>query len=115
KGNGASGPYIASNSSGTFSGFGGNANDEYDVKVEDSCGAFAVQRLKILDLAVTHLISASNYVACSSSTVQLSALFIPGATYSWTGPNSFSSTLREPVIAAVGAANVGVYRVAITI
>lgn len=115
KGNGASGPYIASNSSGTFSGFGANANDEYDVKVEDSCGAFAVQRLQILDLAVTHLISASNYVACSSSTVQLSALFIPGATYSWTGPNSFSSTLREPVITSVSAANVGVYRLVITI
>ncbi len=112
-GNGAFGPYIDSNTTGIFTAFGGNANDIYDLKIEDSCGAFAVQQLKILDLQHSRLISSSKYVSCMGGSVQLSAIFLPGATYSWTGPAGFTSTLRSPVINNLVPSAIGVYYVTI--
>ena len=38
-GNGATGPYIANNNTGIFTNFGGNANAQYDVKVEGAPAA----------------------------------------------------------------------------
>ena len=35
---------------------------------------------------------------CLGETIHLSAIGQPGATYSWTGPNGFTSTLQNPVI-----------------
>lgn len=113
-GNGVTGPYIANNTTGIFTNFGGSANNFYDLKVVDSCGAFAVQQIKILDLSVTRLASASQYVTCQAGTVQLSAIYLPGATYSWTGPNGFTSNLQQPVITNATALNTGVYYVTIT-
>ncbi|MEO6832029.1 MAG: hypothetical protein ABI378_06775, partial [Chitinophagaceae bacterium] len=113
-GNGVSGPFIATNDSGFFSGFSGNAGAFYDVKVEDTCGAFVVQRIKILDLNNSRLISSSSYVACAGTDVLLSAIFLPNATYSWTGPNGFSSSLRQPTITNVNGSKIGIYRVLIT-
>ncbi len=113
-GNGWSGPYIASNTTGIFTGFGGTANAAYDLKVADSCGAFAVQPLRILDLGTAGLISSSSYVGCRGGRIQLSAIYLPNATYSWTGPNGFVSNVREPLIDPLDASNIGVYRLAIT-
>lgn len=113
QGNGTAGPYLATNASGVFTGFGGSANQAYDLKIQDSCGAFAVQKLKILDLQTVRAISSSKYVACEFGTVQLSAIYLPNATYSWTGPNGFTSNLREPVISNVGPQQIGVYHVTV--
>ncbi len=112
-GNGAIGPYIATNTTGVFFGFGGNANAVYDVKVQDACGAFAVQQVKILDLRTTRLISSDKYVGCNLGTIKLSAIYLPNATYAWTGPNGFSSNVREPVLNNISSANTGVYKVTI--
>lgn len=112
-GNALNGPYIDSNTTGIFTGFGGNANSLYDLKVVDTCDAFVVQRIKILDLGVSRLISSSSYVSCIGGQIQLSAIYLPGATYSWTGPAGFTSSLRQPSLNATPA-NAGVYRVTIT-
>ncbi|TND08455.1 MAG: CHU large protein [Bacteroidetes bacterium] len=48
---------------------------------------------------------------CEGSTLQLSADTIPGATYSWTGPNGFTSTLQNPAIINVTLAAAGTYTV----
>ncbi len=113
QGNAVNGPYLATNTTGIFTNFGGNANDMYDVKVQDSCGAFAVQTLKILDLQHTRLISSSSYTPCVGATVNLTAIELPGATYSWTGPGGFTSSVWNPVITNVGMQNIGIYRVTI--
>jgi|GEM_PF-1535177 len=113
QGQGATGPYIATNTSGVFTGFGGNANSVYDVKVTDSCGAFAVQPLKVLDLQSVRLISSSSYVSCLQDSVVLSAVYLPNATYSWTGPGNFTSNQRSPVIYNVGPQHTGVYYVTV--
>ena len=114
QGQGASGNFFANNTTGVFTNFGAAANAIYDVKVMDSCGSFSIQEVKILDLRYARLISSSNYVACANDSVMMSALYLPNATYSWTGPNGFTSNLRNPIIHNVTPSTIGVYRVVIT-
>lgn len=56
-------------------------------------------------------VAGSNGPLCSGSTLNLTASTIPFATYSWTGPNGFTSTAQNPVISNVSLANAGVYSV----
>jgi len=58
--------------------------------------------------------ASSNSPVCAGSTINLTTPTVTGATYSWTGPNSFTSTLQNPTIAGAGAANAGTYSVTIT-
>ena len=109
-----SGSFFANNATGIFTNFGATANAQYDVRVEDSCGAFSTQTVKILDLSTTRLINSSNYVACAGNDVQLSTIYLPNATYSWTGPNGFTSGIRNPVIYNINPFNTGAYKVVIT-
>lgn len=51
---------------------------------------------------------------CPSQTLTLTAQSAPGATFLWTGPNGFSSTLQNPVISPASAANSGVYTCTVT-
>jgi len=60
-------------------------------------------------------IAGSNSPVCVGSALKLSADTISGATYSWTGPNGFSSSLQNPVISNVIAANAGSYSVIATV
>ncbi|MCU1230558.1 MAG: hypothetical protein JWO97_3442, partial [Acidobacteria bacterium] len=50
---------------------------------------------------------------CVGGTIQLSTPAVIGATYSWTGPNSFTSSLQNPTVAAT-TVNAGTYNVTIT-
>jgi hypothetical protein len=52
---------------------------------------------------------------CAGATVSLTASTIPGATYAWTGPNSFTSTLQNPTIPAATTAASGTYSVTATV
>src|SRR5262249_28449407 len=47
----------------------------------------------------------------ASQTLSLTASLVTGATYSWTGPNGFTSSLRNPSIANATTAASGVYKV----
>jgi len=52
----------------------------------------------------------SNSPVCSGSTINLlTPTIVGGATYLWTGPNGFTSTLKNPSITNVTAANAGTY------
>ena len=53
--------------------------------------------------------------ACHGSTLHLSAQYVDGVSYSWTGPNGFTSSLREPYIDNVTFANSGTYSCATSI
>ena len=48
-------------------------------------------------------------------TLNLSASTVTGATYTWTGPNGFTSTMQYPAIAKATLANSGTYSVVATI
>ncbi len=55
----------------------------------------------------------NNGPVCSGSLLTLSAKTIPGATYSWTGPNGFSSSSQNPSFTYT-AANAGLYTLQVT-
>lgn len=52
---------------------------------------------------------------CVGSTLSLFTGAVSGASYQWSGPNNFSSTLQNPVIADVALASAGNYQVRITV
>jgi gliding motility-associated-like protein len=54
----------------------------------------------------------SNSPLCAGSTLNLTST--GGGTYSWTGPNAFTSTLQNPTVGSVTSANTGVYSVTVT-
>jgi fibronectin type 3 domain-containing protein len=56
----------------------------------------------------------NNGPLCEGSTLNLTASTVPGATYSWTGPNGFTSTSQNPSIANATAAASGTYSVTAT-
>lgn len=53
--------------------------------------------------------------ACPSNEVQLSGPTIPGATYSWTGPNGFTSSQQNPSITNITLADAGSYELVVTV
>lgn len=59
--------------------------------------------------------ASSNSPVCTGATINLSTPAVAGATYSWTGPNAFSSALQNPTIPGATAANAGTYSVTITV
>ncbi len=52
---------------------------------------------------------------CSGNALSLTATDLPGCTYSWAGPNSFTSTLENPVIVPATLAATGTYSVVATL
>ncbi len=56
-------------------------------------------------------VAASNSPVCAGKVLSLTASSIAGATYSWTGPNSFTSSQQNPVISSATSANSGTYSV----
>ena len=57
----------------------------------------------------------NNGPLCVGADLNLSTPTVAGATYSWTGPNGFTSTTRNPTITGVTAAAAGTYSVTITV
>ncbi len=54
----------------------------------------------------------NNVPICLGNTLSLTASSIPGATYFWTGPNGFSSTLQNPTVSLnATSAMAGIYSV----
>ncbi|RYD59288.1 MAG: T9SS type A sorting domain-containing protein [Sphingobacteriales bacterium] len=66
------------------------------------------KNIRVKTISVT---ASSNSPACQHSTLSLTASSIAGATYTWAGPASFSSTLQNPSIASVQPVNAGAYTV----
>lgn len=56
-------------------------------------------------------IASSNGPVAAGASLQLNASAVVGATYSWIGPNGFTSTLQNPVVTNFQAVNQGAYKV----
>ncbi|MBX7205541.1 MAG: T9SS type A sorting domain-containing protein [Bacteroidia bacterium] len=59
--------------------------------------------------------ASNNGPLCTGQDLQLSTAAVSSASYSWTGPNSFTSTSQNPVVTAVTASNAGVYAVRVIV
>lgn len=64
---------------------------------------------------VSSLLASSNAPLCVGTDLNLSATVVSGATYAWTGPNGFTSSIAEPVILSAGTINAGTYNVVMTV
>jgi hypothetical protein len=60
-------------------------------------------------------VAGSNGPVCAGGTLALTAATVAGATYAWTGPNGFNSSLQNPTLANVTAAATGTYVVTATV
>lgn len=57
---------------------------------------------------------AADTLVCSGDSISLAADTVANVTYSWTGPNGFSSSLQSLVISNADTSNTGVYSVVIS-
>lgn len=57
----------------------------------------------------------SNSPICSGSTLNLFSTSVTGATYTWAGPNSFSSNAQNPTITNASSLNSGTYSLYVTV
>ncbi|MCX6256555.1 MAG: hypothetical protein NTW49_01420 [Bacteroidia bacterium] len=91
---------------------GGNDFALDDISFTPFCTATDSVTITVVQAAtpvVTH-----NNPACGD-TLHLTATSNPGATYAWTGPGGFTSSLQNPEIDGVSVANTGIYSVTATV
>jgi gliding motility-associated-like protein len=68
----------------------------------------------IIDCPTAPIVS-SNSPVCVGTPINLSAVPVDNATYSWTGPNGFASTSINPTINLATAAMGGIYSLTVTV
>jgi len=74
----------------------------------------AVYKTELTAAQVYTLYGAGCAPVCPGSTLTFQANTVSGATYAWTGPNSFTSALQNPTIANAAAVNAGTYVLTVT-
>jgi len=80
----------------------------------NGCSSLASANVFVFDTPLTPVVSNSGPV-CEGTPLNLTCPAVPGATYSWTGPNGFVSSLQNPTIAAASAAAGGTYNCTLTV
>lgn len=81
---------------------------EYVVTVNDGCGDQMTDSVTI-NVTQTPTATASSNAGCIGQTLQLTGGTDVGTTFSWTGPNGFTSTSQNPAINNATAAAAGNY------
>lgn len=122
-GQGATGPFLATNTTGKFStaSSGGaytlKKNLNYDVRVEDECGAAAVQTIKVIDFATAQVASSDKPQYCLGDEIHFKVINLPTTAirYEWKDPagNIFDTT-QNPVLKPVTSGSGGNYHVKIS-
>jgi hypothetical protein len=96
--NKTTGALIDENTTGLFS--YGAANETYAIRVLDNeCNTQFDQDVTILDLSDVQIAYASgsqNNVYCEGQTLSVNCITLGSTTYSWTGPNGWTSTEQNP-------------------
>jgi gliding motility-associated-like protein len=80
----------------------------------NGCSSLASANVFVFDTPPTPLVS-NNGPVCEGTPLNLTCPNVPGGTFSWTGPNSFTSTLQNPTIASASAAANGDYFCTVTV
>jgi trimeric autotransporter adhesin len=68
--------------------------------------------LSVIAIPVANV--SSNSPVCVGSIITLSASIISGASYSWTGPNGFTSASQNPIISSATLADAGTYSLTVS-
>ena len=85
------------------------------IPITNGCPGTPYDYFAVVNPPVPVVVANANSPVCQASTIHLSTTPVTGAAYLWTGPNGFSSTDQNPVIANVTAANAGTYTLVLTI
>lgn len=100
----------------TILGATGLMTGTYTVTVTDQYGCTNTSSTNVVIQDCILTISVlSNSPLCEGETLNLTTPSVTGATYSWTGPNGFTSTLQNPSISNVTIGMTGNYIVIVTI
>ncbi|WP_157447021.1 GDSL-type esterase/lipase family protein [Cytophaga aurantiaca] len=111
---------------GTAATYTATAAGNYTVEVTNAVGCKATAAVKTITVnplpSITQFVkvdadawlTAATATVCEASTVNLGPQPNLAAGWSWTGPNNFTSTLRNPVLSNVTVANAGNYIVTYT-
>lgn len=84
--------------------------------VNGFCNAIDDSQVTVtINTAVEVPVISSPAAFCPGDDLAFSIQPIPGAAYQWTGPNNFTSSLQNPTIPGVTAANAGTYGIRATI
>jgi gliding motility-associated-like protein len=85
----------------------------YTLVATNICGTATASVNVDVDAPIQNLVTtaAPNDTICAGGNINFSASATQANTWSWSGPNSYSSTLQNPVIASATAANSGTYTV----
>lgn len=81
----------------------------------NGCTSQQANQNVIVNLIPAAPIVSSNTPICSGASILLNASSIPGAVYTWTGPNGFTSSQQNPVISNVSSNNAGVYKASVAV
>jgi len=84
----------------------------YYISVDDASGCHSIRtpvNAYIKPTSIAPIISATNTSPCFGDTIYLYANTVAGALYSWSGPNSFSSSQINPQINSATTAASGTY------
>ena len=87
----------------------------YTVVANNGCASSPATTVVVVNPIPSAPVAGSNSPICLGGTLNLTASAIAGATYSWTGPNSFSSAIQNPSIAGVTLLAAGTYSVTATV
>ena len=83
----------------------------YRVYSASPCGLEGPSNVIVVNLPTAEVSATGDEVVCVGDPIRLFAFGPEGATYQWTGPNGFSSSVQTPVIGAASPANAGTYNV----
>ena len=91
-------------------------NTTYYITEKNSAGCSFTDSLKLTVVAKPSAPTcSSNSPLCAGSTLNLKASSITGASYSWTGPNSYTNGTQNPSIINVSSSNAGTYYCTVTV
>lgn len=89
-----------------------NSGTYYVTNTEDGCESTpAATLIHVLELTAT---ASNTGPVCAGEQLILSGSTLNGASYSWTGPDNFSSDLQNPIIPSIESTQAGLYSLTIS-
>ncbi len=83
--------------------------------VQNGCSSTISQTSVTVNAIPATPSASSNSPVCSGSNIQLSTPTVSGATYVWSGPNSFSSSAEDPLISNAQGSHAGTYNLIVVV
>jgi gliding motility-associated-like protein len=93
-----------------------DAGTNYNVVVSGTCPTSVTSvDVSLIVNSIPVAIAASNSVVCDGNSILLSTITLSNASYSWTGPNGFTSNEQNPIITNSDTTDSGTYSLTVTV